>query len=248
MEERQSNSINTEEKGGETYNEYETVKRTTLIPLGIFICIVLVWAIIKICQLYVPPAENTKAAIDGLLGLLTLIVIAVQTGIIKMQWDAMQDSLQEFRNSREMENRAWIGIKSLEPAYYPDGVGLVALVVNAGNSPANVTLRVKGEYRESSPPDDVQYGSMQDKGSVLTLFGHSEVPKQIAFLEGVPGLPVSRDYPTRIWYFYGDLDYIDIFGKPHKTRFCYFVRKGRDLGEGKVNASLAVAEGHNSFD
>lgn len=160
-----SDFIDTEKKPQNGQNEHETIKRTTLIPLGIFAFIVAIWAIIKLSQLYVSPADNTKAAIDGILALLTLAVIVVQSVIIQRQWQAMQDALQRTdrlleQNERSIEaaqrqavaseqsieltrqmyyegQRAYLTITAIELEHLaPDKIRLQTVIRNNGRTPA----------------------------------------------------------------------------------------------------------------
>ncbi|CAN5326666.1 hypothetical protein BH10ACI2_BH10ACI2_24620 [soil metagenome] len=88
------------------YDESEIVKSTVFIPLGIFVAVVGVWAIVKLCQIYVPAQENTKAAIDALLGLFTLVVIIVQSIILNLQWKAMRKGLKFTRKQARISKQA----------------------------------------------------------------------------------------------------------------------------------------------
>ena len=181
-----------------------------------------------------------------------LVVIIAQSVIYKRQLDAMfsqgqtmQDTLTEMRTSRELENRAWIGVKSIEAVDGHGGVTIKLTFINGGNSPAIVTMKIEGKVRYDSPPDDFQFPPFETMGSSLTLFPGQEYVHHIL----LPGkLPVFAKpaTPDHAFYLYGDLDYDDTFKRRHTTKFCY---RTSVVSSGERPApSLSVCPTHSTFD
>ncbi|HKR58407.1 MAG TPA: phage holin family protein [Pyrinomonadaceae bacterium] len=186
---------------------------------------------------------------ENLLSFLIIGAVVVQAIIYFIQWRAMQGTLREMRLSRELENRAWIGVKVIDIENRADGgVNFNGTYVNSGNSPANVTVEVRGEYLQQPPPDDFQFPPYETKGSRLVLFPHMEYNSLMAVL---PGVPMVVDGSQGAWYLYGRLKYEDIFGHAHVTRFAYCPVEVEGIGgapPGKKHITLQVSETHNVFD
>jgi len=193
-------------------------------------------------------SESIRFFTVNTLSWLVFVAVVTQIIIYKKQWEAMQNTLKEMRISRELENRAWVGLKKIEVEQRPEGgVHLNGFYVNSGNTPANVLIKFKGEMRKQPPPNDIDLGPYEAKGSNLALFPHVEYQSVIASLEGLPISNNPKSY-TDAWYIYGRLEYEDIFGHPHVTKFCYqTVEVGRGP-EGQILATLVVSETHNTFD
>jgi hypothetical protein len=216
------------------------LRRIIIGALTIFVVLVLV----SIFKPYMN--ERIRFLTDSTLNLLIVLIVAVQAYIYRRQWEAMRDTLKEMRISRELENRAWIGVTAidLEDAK-SGGVEVVATFVNGGNSPAIVKMEYRMEVLEQSPPDDVSLGSFPDEGSTLAFFPNTERKSQLGLLPGVP-MPAKPKSPSHTYYVYGSLRYEDVFQQRHITRFCY--KADRVELKGKVVAVLAVARTHNTFD
>jgi hypothetical protein len=183
------------------------------------------------------------------LPLFTLFAVIYQAVVYRRQWNAMQDTLKEMGVSRELENRAWVGLKDLkfEPRPAVDGVvgaNLIATFINSGQSPAIVTITIEGKELEQSPPDDLAYPVLPTKASQLPLFPHAEVEKELISLpKGVP-IVLNPKSPEHAWYIYGTIQYEDIFGYRHTTKFCYAT-----MGVGSERGvRLRLAPTHNNFD
>lgn len=179
MKKRVNDAVNTKERDPNRDNENAAVSRATYVPLGILATVISIWAIIRLCQLYVPAKENTKAAIDALVGFFTLVVIIVQSVILKRQWQAMQEALKRTdtlieqnkvivqaaqRQARaaeasltlaqkhfEMAERPSLGIEQFQ---FPDDHGfVVAVVKNFGKSPAkNAYFQITANWYINTPP------------------------------------------------------------------------------------------------
>ena len=158
----------------------------------------------------------------------------------------MQGTLAEMRTSRELENRAWIGMKSMEFQNVPDGVDLVASYENSGNTPAKVTVVYEARNLSEPPADDIPYTPIAHSGSVLALFPKTQYSGLVAHFKGMPVIPDPKT-PDDQFYIFGSLDYDDIFGHHHRTNFCY--RTGKEEEGGKVTAGhILVCPTHNTFN
>jgi hypothetical protein len=177
-----------------------------------------------------------------------LVVIVVQSMIYVQQWENMRDTLNELRTTRELENRAWVGVKNMEIVPSAQGgTEVVATFVNSGNSPAIVEVRFRGEELEESPPDNAEFPEMS-KGSTLALFPNVESPSRVTTFEGnlAPFIEDPKN-PNHAWYLYGRLDYTDIFGKRRVTKFCYST-SAKKFADDKYFLSFRVAPTHNVFN
>jgi hypothetical protein len=174
-----------------------------------------------------------------------------QVSIMQGQLNAMQETLGEMRISRELENRAWIGVSELEIMDAKNdkkAVDIIATFVNSGNSPAVVTIDYFLQTREESPPDDIDVEPLKekDKGSRIAFFPHTERKVELHRFNG--GLPLSPNpkNSAHTLYIWGILTYEDIFGHKHTTRFCYYTHI-IEVGNRKAVVP-SVAPTHNSFD
>ncbi len=144
--------------------------------------IILVVVVIVISRYYIGnPPEDTKAAIPGILGVLTLAVIAIQVWINQRQWQAMQTGLTQThqlveqgrgaldftKSSFYRAERAYLAIRNVHPTYYEVGGRDARLlradadpqfafeIVNGGRTPAfDVTAVVYSAF-SSEPPENV---------------------------------------------------------------------------------------------
>lgn len=191
------------------------------------------------------------------IGLAAFFVILWQGWIYVDQTKLMEKQWTEMRDTRELENRAWVGVKQADMVDLPKGgVQFNVTYVNGGNSPAVCSIEVTGGYRDSSPPDQYDFGKMPFQGSKIAIFPNSEYVSIAAILSEAPRVDmVNREHAYYIW---GKLSYADIFSRPHTTRFCLRFQASsivtatrRDEApvgtEGAVGI-LALCPTHNSFD
>jgi hypothetical protein len=226
MKIRQSNLVKTEAKSQNGYDEYETVKRTTFIPLGIFLFIVAIWVIIKVCQVYIPAPDDTKSAINALLGFLTLSVIVVQSVIIKMQWQAMTNQHQTFLASE----RAYVAIKRPRLINKPFEVGQVPrigfMVVNGGKTPAFTVSCANGTMTTSKSFGDVRQ-EMVDRSKnpikAAYILGndyiHAEVVPAVTF--DTADLILAWQHGDYHYYWLSQVSYSDIGDVRETIRFWF---------------------------
>jgi hypothetical protein len=156
---------------------------------------------------------------------LVLIAIMVQAYIYKKQWDAMQEGLKETRVSRELENAAFVGTKG---ASFPDGglhIGqwqrIHVTLINTGKTPAfNLRVTQGWGIGPLGPSDFVPPNAgLAPKGQSTVMPNYDAL---VAFT--IPDV-TQEDLNAinnfqRFIYVWGTIDYDDIFGKPHWTRFC----------------------------
>lgn len=194
-------------------------------------------------------SARIKFAAETGLSLLVLVVIIVQACIYYQQAQSMQNTLKEMRISRELENRAWVGLQGIELKSVPgEGIDLIGICLNAGTTPAVITIEYKGEMLKQSPPDDANLGPFERQGSRFAVFPNSPVRMRLAT---VPGIPLPDTKRKESWYLYGRLMYSDVFGHPHITRFCYRaidVTTEAERKQGMLTGGFEVSETHNTFD
>lgn len=158
----------------------------------------------------------------------------------------------------EQEQRAWVGPVQASPPPYVEGGKAVYIkagepplfwfmISNSGRSPArNFTGIIETHiYRANEKFVPVYRNGGNNGGNIGTvgvLF--PGVPMQIDSLKTTGGMDAAHvallAKEETIYYIYGKIQYSDVFGKPHKTEFCSYVRK--DL------ASLVMCPTYNDAD
>jgi hypothetical protein len=162
----------------------------------------------------------------------------------------MERSITETKSSRELEYRAYVAVKKAEMVSHGTGSVLQDVVVtytNTGRTPAmNCTMFGTMEY-SPIPIDDVPLPSPEDSvisrmvvapmGEFTLVTGSLKAPQldsaQKLGRTPAEGLAPRSPAQTRNFeshenqlsgYFYtrGVIEYDDIFGKHHSTRFCFF--------------------------
>lgn len=193
-------------------------------------------------------SERIRFFTVNTLSWLVLVAVILQVVIYRKQWHAMQDTLSEMRISRELENRAWVGVKNLNFRESPfGGHDILASFVNSGNTPAIVRVAFVGEPREDSPPDNIKLQQAPHEGSRIALFPHVEVTNRIYTLPpGHAPVTLQPTNPDHAWYLYGVLEYDDAFGRHHTTKFCY--RTAAETINDQTIAVFRLASTHNTFD
>ncbi len=172
------------------------------------------------------------------LSALTLAVIIISL----VQW-------MEYRNTRELENRAYVLCKGVQlaPATVPSMNDVLVACVNAGRTPGrNGSIFTQLERRAASPPEDTVINRPEKRLSRILFGPQIEIYERAGRMNIVqpPGVNVAEaprgsqgpsirspsPQPTpapapqdldRFWYVYGVVIYEDIFGRPHRTKFCF---------------------------
>lgn len=179
-------------------------------------------------------ANQLMAFFTGLLVLITCIY----TYFSSKQWEVTQLSLQEAKLTREIENRAYVNIKSgslvtaLKAGEYPS----VSLVVeNGGHTPARRTaMRVFVESRDASAPEpDPLPGVRFDQLDPGRPYSITIVPPNITLNTTVVGTTAMTEELINAinqrkirLYVWGVMEYDDVFGRHHKSQFCGAVHPG----------------------
>lgn len=160
----------------------------------------------------------------------------------------------ESRRTREMEYRAYVGVKGvvlIKRPNDPQVSDLIVLYANTGRTPGlNGVIKTGWQPRESQLPDNVSYETDDVFHSKMALFPQLDMQTTInsqpsgdapnpppsasttPAAEGSASTAVVKQQPlnvppvkvivqTRKYYAYGRIDYEDVFGRPHTTKFCY---------------------------
>lgn len=155
MKKENGGFIDTEEQASEGYDEHETVSKTTFIPLGIFLFVVAVWVVIKLSSLYPAEGDKLKVALDGLLGVFTLVVIAIQTGIIAMQWKAMASQDETMKGQlQHME----ASLKRIEVTERPILIVTDVSAVFSGDQPIRISVTVTNKGATAARLVEIRFG------------------------------------------------------------------------------------------
>jgi hypothetical protein len=149
------------------------------------------------------------------------------------QAKATQDATNAARNAMQLEERAWVAETGVSIDYPQVGKMLIGTVTWT-NSGKTFAKRVKCNIYFSFTPE--QFAT--EKSLLLASVNSKNKPRSIAVLG--PGLPYPSSYDLAVpttdlavrrittdWntYVWGDLSYLDVFGRRHRTSFCQW-RKG----------------------
>ncbi|HEY0378031.1 MAG TPA: hypothetical protein VGC87_14015 [Pyrinomonadaceae bacterium] len=220
VEENQSTENTQQADSDQNNRDFGNLRGTLIAGAWAFIGLLLV-------SLFWPNlTERTKFFTGNLWNLVIAFAIIAQIRVYQKQATIMQgqlkathDTLSAMKFTREFENRAWVGVKSMSFNKIAQGVEVVYEIMNGGKSPAICSIEFKGEERELPPPDDISYGGLPDAPSRLTLFPGVELKQSVAVFPGPPVVPNPKTR-THAYYIYGTIEYRDMFGT-HKTDFCY---------------------------
>lgn len=158
-----------------------------------------------------------------ILNFLILVVIAGHAFYFQVQWDAMKAALKETRISRELENAAFVGIKSGkldEPLHVGTSQKITIIILDSSRTPAfNLNVQQDWALRASEPPDLTPRPMDQParKGTVTPGVDsaiHFWIPNLTA--QDVDDITNFRKFI----YVFGKIEYDDIFGNHHWTNFC----------------------------
>lgn len=179
-------------------------------------------------------ANQLMAFFTGLLVLITCIY----TYFSSKQWEVTQLSLQEAKLTREIENRAYVNIKSgsLVTALKAGERPSASIVIeNAGHTPARHTvMRVMIESRDASAPEPEPMTAARLDGITTSQ------PQSITIVPPNNTLNMTVQSPTVLTeelinavnqgrirlYVWGIMEYDDVFGRHHKSQFCGAAKPG----------------------
>jgi hypothetical protein len=193
--------------------------------------------------------QDFSGLVTTFISVAALLVIVWQGWIYVEQTRLMEKQWTEMRDTRELENRAWIGVKDVFLVQMATGgYSVNAKYVNAGDSPALCTIEIEGGIRESSPPDDYKYSMLTGQGGKSVMFPSTEETLQLAYMPGPP--PVNLQNKHHAYYIFGDIKYTGIFNRQYTTKFCFRTQAISPLHKDNesVNVSFALCPTHNSFD
>ncbi len=167
----------------------------------------------------------------NIFNIVLVLVTSTYAYITYEQMKIMNLSLDETKVSRELEYKAYVGIKDCILIKHPDNSSLADLnikFINTGRTPGlDGKIRVKVEARETPVPEQSDISLKDDAViSKLVLFPQVEYTNKAGTLETNEAHSLLTKQPkviveSRKNYVYGVIEYSDIFNKPHKTRFCY---------------------------
>jgi len=158
------------------------------------------------------------------------------------------------RQDRAMKiaERAWIvsDIGSPQPIGSKDTIQVICKIMNNGRTPAWITAMgscgqfVRSEQDLPTNPNYTPAKPFAQSGTVLTPNGYTETG--ISFEAKRLELAEKGEV---ILYFFGFVEYRDVFDQKHKTRYCYRLKPSQDLTS---QTSLAFyidgPEGYNMAD
>jgi hypothetical protein len=120
--------------------------------------------------------------------------------------------------------RAFLGVPKLSLGAVSEGqaASVEVQVENSGRTPAiNITIQSKLDYRDSAIPEKPDYGRSAGNNSIATLLPGASAPVIIFGERGLLSTEVQafKDLKSK-FYAYGLIQYEDVFGARHTTRFC----------------------------
>jgi len=151
---------------------------------------------------------------------------------------AMEQNLAQARTaldaqieSSRLDQRAWVGIKSIlsAPLEVDKPIQIGVEITNVGKTPA-FEFRPVLSWRIGNRVDINTYAVSKERRDLITAAGEPPVvlfPSQVFSTTIVPGKP-NEDFikqlesGTRMIYVFGELKYVDSFHRPHTTRFCSY--------------------------
>lgn len=186
----------------------------------------------------------TKHWLSNFLQVVVIIILVFHGYLLNKHWQAMTDSIDETRRNRELEYRAYVAMKSVKlvPRTNNPVIGDVIIsIANTGRTPAKITkVQAQLKDRESPIPDNPVYDAGDGFPSIAVLapqvdieinvapIATSEADKVLAASNqqadksksASTSVPLPIIVTSKKFYAYGLIEYTDIFGKPHSTKFC----------------------------
>lgn len=149
-----------------------------------------------------------------------------------------QQALRSFIDSSRLDQRAWVGISTIDPfSFTPnDSFGLRLRLVNTGHTPAlHVHTLTILHSQPSTEAFKAIYGKVPDK----EIQSDSVILANGATFVDTPKYPLNQlqidavKNKTITAYAYGNITYLDAFGRHHLTKFCKVIaetNKAEDCG------------------
>jgi len=165
---------------------------------------------------------------------LVVIVIVVQAFIYKKQWDVMREqsnllnaSIQEATKTREVENRAYVGIKEITmnaTVKSKKDIEIILTIENTGKTPARaskLTSVAHGFFRQDRLIPRESLVTQYYAPTQFELLAGNSHPASIpikALTDEAYKIVANTEQRLYIW---GRVEYDDVFGKSHWTPFCF---------------------------
>ncbi|MFL6333249.1 MAG: hypothetical protein ACJ754_07915 [Pyrinomonadaceae bacterium] len=171
--------------------------------------------------------ETTNIALSLIFSFAIVVFTAFSTYYSSKQWEGLQQSLTDARETRELENRSYLFVKGANVGGELKEGGRVAALLtfaNAGQSPAqNVSVWVNVDFKNSPVPEPMPMfpddATQEPSYGVVGPQGEMNIT---SYYKGVltadkVGLINQRAETLYAW---GIIEYDDIFQKRRKTEFC----------------------------
>lgn len=211
------------------------------------------------------PSVRERRVQNWLLVVFTGLVFAVTTIYAYFsygQWTSMDKAVEETRQNRELEYRAYVGVRNVlfQPrADNPAFADIILISTNSGRTWGRKgKINPKIEKRDTPLPEDFALNEPERAGSKIVFLPSIDLQSNIGYIPtnvaemivNTPPAPTAKAKPkvapaptaTPVipslrppetapnayagWYVYGVIEYSDIFEKPHRTKFCYFIPNG----------------------
>ena len=180
---------------------------------------------------------------------LTLFAVAFYAWVAYWQWDAMKRSVDETKRSADaaisaadtakktfeeqvkifqQDQRAWVGPVEIPRPVIKAGTKatFAAIITNAGKTPA-LNFKTLFAYVDLAPGQNLvpRYNlSKKAIPSVSTLLPSMRMVISIVTEDTTNEEDVRRlATGERVLHAFGQLTYDDVFGRPHSTKFCFYV-------------------------
>ena len=198
------------------------------------------------------PSQSSQSPIKFWLLRYSQIILSALTFAVliftALQWN-------DYRDTRKLEYRAYVAVKGVALVtrpQEPNTSDLIVKYVNTGRTPGlKATIQANLEARETPISDEVSYNSNDVFRSKMVLFPQTDVQTILGSQTDAPPIPIptqttipsvtnshsqkqiTPDTPpvkvivqTKKYYAYGIIEYEDVFGHKHWTKFCYLNTPG----------------------
>lgn len=181
-------------------------------------------------------------------GALAAITLGLAFFTLKL-WRTTGDLVREAKDTAKRQLRAYISLGN--PHF--DGVDSTITIPlhNTGQTPAHYVcgkINWQGVMGDDDLPEEFEYADMEDtlSGPFKSQFTLG-TNKDKGMVFNLPIEHLRRVHNGEIGtFFYGHIDYFDIFNNPHTSTFCYryFGTPGPD-GDGRVLRKSILYKAHN---
>jgi hypothetical protein len=158
-----------------------------------------------------------------------VLVTFVQLGALIQTVRAARRSADAAERAVSLDQRAWVApVEFPDPQIVPDTqVVLKAVVTNTGRTPAlSVRTMTTTDTLPPGKPFKPIFEDQPDQSKSLSVIMPNMrvvVSKTSAIEVTQAHIDILKSGGLRL-FFYGKIDYDDIFGKPHTTTFCFLLK------------------------